>query len=83
VDTVRFEPSRAFPGCAPEQKAMRYHSLALEDVRPPLQVIARTPEGIVMGVEHETLPIAGLQFHPDSYASPGGPQLLAAFFRSL
>jgi anthranilate synthase component 2 len=83
VDTVRFEESRAFQGCAPEQVGMRYHSLALEDVRPPLRVIARTPEGIVMGVEHDTLPIAGLQFHPDSYASQGGPELLAAFFRSL
>jgi anthranilate synthase component 2 len=83
VDTVRFEPSRAFSGCAPEQAGMRYHSLALEDVRPPLRVIARTQDGTVMGVEHEALPIAGLQFHPDSYASPGGPELLAAFFRSL
>jgi anthranilate synthase component 2 len=82
VDTVHFEESRAFPGCARIQEGMRYHSLALEDVRPPLRVIARSAEGIVMGVEHETLPIAGLQFHPDSYASPQGPKLLAAFFNT-
>jgi anthranilate synthase component 2 len=82
VDTVHFEESRAFPGCVGEHEGMRDHSLALEDVRPPLRVIARTAEGIVMGVEHETLPIAGLQFHPDSYATPQGPDLLAAFFNT-
>lgn len=83
VDEVRFSPSRCFPGCAPVQAVMRYHSLALDDVRPPLRVIARNREGLVMAVEHETLPVAGLQFHPDSYASPGGRELLAAFFRGL
>jgi anthranilate/para-aminobenzoate synthase component II len=62
---------------------MRYHSLALTDVGPPLRVTARTPDGVVMAVEHETLPLAGLQFHPDSFATPRGAALLAAFFEAL
>jgi anthranilate synthase/aminodeoxychorismate synthase-like glutamine amidotransferase len=62
--------------------AMRYHSLALVDVRSPLRTTATTADGIVMAVEHETLPIAGLQFHPDSYATPRGREMLAAFFKA-
>lgn len=82
-DLALFETSRCFPGCAPEQTVMRYHSLALDDVRPPLRVVARNPGGLVMAVEHEALPMAGLQFHPDSYATPNGRALVASFFEGL
>lgn len=83
VDRVSFEGARRFPGCVGEQTVMRYHSLALEDVRPPLSVVARNPGGVVMAIEHEVLPMAGLQFHPDSYATPNGRALLSAFFQGL
>ena len=83
LDLALFEASRSFPGCAPEQTVMRYHSLALDDVRPPLRVVARNPGGLVMAVEHEALPMAGLQFHPDSYATPNGRALVASFFEGL
>jgi len=36
-----------------------------------------------MAVEHESLPMAGLQFHPDSFASPRGKELIANFFECL
>lgn len=83
VDEVRFDASRCFGRVHPVQPVMRYHSLALEDVRPPLRVVARNREGLVMAIEHETLPLAGLQFHPDSYASPAGRDILASFFEAL
>ena len=78
---VAFGPSRLFPGVEGEQVVMRYHSLALADVGPPLRVVAQTADGVPMAVEHATLPVAGLQFHPDSYATPRGAAMIAAFFR--
>jgi anthranilate/para-aminobenzoate synthase component II len=62
---------------------MRYHSLALESVAAPLEVVARTPEGVVMAVAHRSQPVLGLQFHPDSFATPAGEVMLSAFFRSV
>lgn len=57
-------------------EVMRYHSLALEDVRAPLQVTARLDDGTVMAVRHTTLPMVGYQFHPDSFGTPEGRTLL-------
>lgn len=56
----------------------RYHSLVLKPSS-ILQVTAWTQEGEVMGVRHPTLPIQGLQFHPESIATPEGAQLLKNF----
>jgi anthranilate synthase/aminodeoxychorismate synthase-like glutamine amidotransferase len=83
VVTVTFRPSRRFPGIEGAVTAMRYHSLSLEAVVPPLEVVARLADGMVMAVEHRELPMAGVQFHPDSHATPRGRELLSAFFRSL
>ena len=79
---VRFVPSRLFPGFEGDLRAMRYHSLALDGVGAPLRTVASC-EGLPMAIEHESLPIAGLQFHPDSYATERGPELLAAFFAAV
>lgn len=80
---ISFAPSRLFPGFHGRETMMRYHSLALARVPAPLRVFAQTEDGIVMAVEHETLPMAGVQFHPDSFASPRGRELVADFFRSV
>jgi anthranilate synthase/aminodeoxychorismate synthase-like glutamine amidotransferase len=80
---VRFGPSRSFPGFQGPETVMRYHSLSLADVPPPLRVIAATQDGIPMALEHESLPIAGVQFHPDSYATPNGPRMFQDFFGSV
>jgi anthranilate synthase component 2 len=79
---IRFKTSRLFPGITGTAVVMRYHSLALTRVRTPLAVVAATADGLAMAVEHERLPMAGLQFHPDSYATPRGRDMLAAFFRA-
>jgi anthranilate synthase/aminodeoxychorismate synthase-like glutamine amidotransferase len=83
MSTIIFEPSRLFPGITGPQTVMRYHSLSLVEVTSPLRVIARTTDRIPMAVEHESLPIAGLQFHPDSYATPKGRDMIAAFFKAV
>lgn len=81
--TVLFERSRLFPGIAGPQQVMRYHSLCLEGVQSPLVVVAATQDGLPMAVEHACLPIAGLQFHPDSYGTPSGPRMLERFFEAV
>jgi anthranilate synthase component 2 len=63
--------------------ATRYHSLIVPEESLPagLVVNARTPDGTVMGFRHETLPIHGVQFHPESIATEHGHALLANFLR--
>jgi anthranilate synthase/aminodeoxychorismate synthase-like glutamine amidotransferase len=78
-----FGTSRSFPNVRGSVEVMRYHSLSLASVGPPLRIVAATDDGIVMAVEHETLPIVGVQFHPDSFGTPRGEELLAAFFGVL
>ncbi len=57
----------------------RYHSLAIpEDSLPAeLAVTGRTPGGVVMAIEHDALPVFGVQFHPESVLTEGGHLLLA------
>ena len=64
-------------------EAMRYHSLVGEPRSIPdcLKVIARTDDGVVMGVRHREHPIYGLQFHPESVGTPAGKTLLRNFLQ--
>ncbi|MFT3996551.1 MAG: aminodeoxychorismate/anthranilate synthase component II [Asticcacaulis sp.] len=61
--------------------ATRYHSLAIkrETLPEDLMVTAWTDDGEIMGVQHRTRPIHGVQFHPESIATEGGHQILANF----
>ncbi|WP_137897000.1 aminodeoxychorismate/anthranilate synthase component II [Sphingomonas sp. 2SG] len=61
--------------------ATRYHSLIVNDVPAPLIVNARADDGNVMGFRHATLPIHGVQFHPESIATEHGHAMLANFLR--
>ena len=65
---VRVRPGRLFDTLPPEFGAGRYHSLfAVRDTLPAsLRVTAESDDGVVMAVEHDTLPVAGVQFHPES-----------------
>ena len=62
-------------------KATRYHSLLVEKASLPdcLEITAETAEGEIMGFQHRTLPIHGVQFHPESLATEYGMQLLQNF----
>jgi anthranilate synthase component 2 len=61
--------------------ATRYHSLIVErDTLPrELEVTAETADGLIMGLRHRTLPVEGIQFHPESYTTEHGKQLLRSF----
>lgn len=65
-------------------EVMRYHSLILEDIaQSGLDVIAQTDDGEVMGVAHPTLPVAGLQFHPESVLTEYGVEMVRHWFEYL
>ncbi len=59
--------------------ATRYHSLAIvaDTVPDELEVTGTTESGVVMAVQHRTLPLHGVQFHPESVLTEGGHRLLA------
>ena len=65
--------------------ATRYHSLIVERETLPeaLEVTAELKDGTIMGLSHKTLPIHGLQFHPESIASEHGHALLRAFLSQV
>lgn len=58
--------------------ATRYHSLAIEagTLPPELEVTGSTDSGVIMAIEHRTLPISGVQFHPESVLTEHGHQML-------
>lgn len=78
---VRHTGQGLFAGLPQPQRVMRYHSLIVDQVARPLRTTAQTDDGIVMGVEHESLPIWGVQFHPESVLTVGGHRLLANFLK--
>jgi len=63
--------------------ATRYHSLVVDPDSVPaaLEIVARTPDGLVMALRHRDLPVFGVQFHPESVLTPEGPKVLANFLR--
>jgi anthranilate synthase/aminodeoxychorismate synthase-like glutamine amidotransferase len=65
-------------------EATRYHSLVVERSSLPdvLEVTAETDDGVIMGLRHRTLPIEGVQFHPESILTGEGRSLLANFLRT-
>ena len=63
--------------------AARYHSLCVDAGTLPAEMVvsALAHDGVVMGIRHRTLPIEGVQFHPESVLTPDGPRILARFLR--
>ena len=71
-------------GMPPEFMGARYHSLCVDPTTlpPELRVTAMSEEDqVVMGLRHVSLPLEGVQFHPESVLTPQGPHLLANFLR--
>ena len=76
---VTHDSSGVFAGLPSPYTATRYHSLIVEDIPACLPVNATADDGSVMGFRHESLPIHGVQFHPESIATEHGHALLANF----
>jgi anthranilate synthase component 2 len=70
-----------FSGLPSPFTATRYHSLVVErnSVPAPLRITATTGDGLVMGLAHRTLPLVGVQFHPESILTKEGERLLKNF----
>jgi anthranilate synthase/aminodeoxychorismate synthase-like glutamine amidotransferase len=84
VSPVMHDGLGLYAGMRPDFEAGRYHSLIADpkSIPPILEVTASTPEGEIMGVRHKSLPIEGVQFHPESVLTPDGPILMGNFLKS-
>ena len=83
VSAIAHDGTGIFEGLPSPFEATRYHSLTLipESLPDGLIVNARAPDGTIQGLRHESLPIHGVQFHPESIASAHGHALLGNFLR--
>ena len=81
---VTHDGTGVFAGLPSPFTATRYHSLIVEEADLPASLIvnARSEDGTIMGFRHESLPIHGVQFHPESIATEHGHAMLANFMRS-
>jgi anthranilate synthase component 2 len=79
VSPVTHDGTGVFEDIPSPFTATRYHSLVVEDAPACLIVNATSDDAHVMGFRHESLPIHGVQFHPESIATEHGPALLANF----
>ena len=81
LSPVTHEGSGLFEGLTDPLTVTRYHSLIVEKSTLPdcLRATAQTANGTLMAVQHESRPVYGVQFHPESIASHGGHRLLANF----
>ncbi len=81
VSSITHDGTGVFAGLPSPYAATRYHSLTVEPETLPdcLAVNAWTDEGVIMGFRHKSLPIHGVQFHPESIATEHGHALLANF----
>jgi anthranilate synthase component 2 len=81
VSPIEHDGSGVFASLANPFTATRYHSLIVERASLPscLRITAWTADGLIMGLEHRSLPIHGVQFHPESIASEAGKPLLKNF----
>lgn len=76
-----YEPSDLFKGLPKSFNVTRYHSLIVDKntIKPPLKITAQTKDGIIMAIEHETLPLYGVQFHPEAILTQYGHELFKNF----
>jgi anthranilate synthase component 2 len=81
LSEVHHQSAGLFHGINGPFKATRYHSLVVERASMPsdLVVTAETDDRLVMGLAHRTLPVHGVQFHPESIASEHGHLILKNF----
>ena len=81
VSVIEHDAKGVFEGIASPLEATRYHSLVIEESSCPedLAITARTADREIMAVRHCTLPIEGVQFHPESILTACGKQLLGNF----
>jgi len=82
---IRHEGRGVFEGLPSPFLATRYHSLVIDRDSLPeaLEITATSEDGEIMGVRHRTLPVEGVQFHPESILTERGHSLLANFLKTM
>ena len=83
---VAHDGKGVFRGLPQGFAAMRYHSLAVDPATLPAELAASATaadDGEVMGVRHVSLPIEGVQYHPESVGTPTGTQQLRNFLENI
>jgi anthranilate synthase component 2 len=85
LGTMRHEGKGVFAGLPSPFAATRYHSLIVDRATLPdcLEVTAWLEDGTIMGLRHRSLPIEGVQFHPESIASEHGHRMLRTFLDTV
>ncbi len=85
LGTIHHAGEGVFAGLPSPLHATRYHSLIVERDSLPdsLEVTARLEDGTIMGLRHRTLPVEGVQFHPESIASEHGRRMLDTFLKTV
>jgi anthranilate synthase component 2 len=81
LSTISHDGQGVFAGLPEPFEAIRYHSLAIapDSLPEELEVTARAESGVIMGVRHRSLPVEGVQFHPESIMTTTGHELLRNF----
>ncbi|PZX52578.1 anthranilate synthase component II [Algoriphagus chordae] len=84
VHQVRKTKAHPFTESIPESfKVTRYHSLQLANLPEGLEVILETESGEVMGIAHTSLPILGIQYHPEAHLTQYGLQLVQNWVQAM
>lgn len=81
ISKIRHSQSGIFTNLPNPLKVTRYHSLIIDKVPDDFIITATTNDGIIMAIEHKSLPIYGVQFHPEAYLTECGLTLLENFVR--
>ena len=85
VTEVHHEGRALFAGCPTPMRTARYHSLIIDRATLPdvLEIEAQSDDGAIMAVSHRTRPVFGIQFHPESFGTEGGDQIVRNFLGVL
>lgn len=84
TSAIHHDQSGVFKGLPSPFTAARYHSLVIEPgqkIEENLTINAQTEDGVIMGVVHKTYPLHGVQFHPESFLTDYGTQMIANFLQ--
>ena len=83
VANIRHDAAGVFRDLPQGFAAVRYHSLQATALPDSLMVSAHSADGVVQGVRHRSLPLEGVQFHPESILSEHGAQMIANFLAGV
>ncbi len=76
---IHHDGNNLFKGLASPFEAARYHSLMVDVLSDDLHVTATSDDGVAMGLSHPDFPLHGVQFHPESFMTPGGSVIISNF----